>query len=268
MMKRHLLLIQCRILAIMQASRVLVSALAVYATAFRPIFPWWWAHVRLLCLLWIAIHIGRRPWPYVYFTVRDILICRRFIPIDSYKWTSPRGPEAKHLRPHRTPMDGVYTAGRLSFTWSLSANVCMCCCRTFFVGNAYASLTCRCSKSCNFYGRNVPCRTAAFTRFRLVLPYGRHIVSFRTVLWPYVEQRSIFNPAFAVRDATAHVPTAPLSPLLLTASATPYCLRSSDPSANFFARPSTRPFPFKLDFDLWEPFFCRPPSRVPFFGRI
>ena len=60
-------------------------------------------------LLWIAIHIGRRPWPNVYFTVRGILFCRRFKPNDSYKQTSPRGPEAKHLRPRRTPINGVYT---------------------------------------------------------------------------------------------------------------------------------------------------------------
>ena len=66
-------------------------------------------------MLWIAFHIGRRPQPYVYFTVRDILFCRRFKPIDSYKRSSPRGPEAKHLRPCRTPINGVYAARRLSF---------------------------------------------------------------------------------------------------------------------------------------------------------
>jgi len=53
------------------------------------------------------IHIGQRPWPYVYFTVWDNLFCRRFKPIDSYKETSPSGPEAKHLRPRRTPINGV-----------------------------------------------------------------------------------------------------------------------------------------------------------------
>jgi len=52
------------------------------------------------------------------------------------------------------------------------------------------------------------------------------------------EQWSIFSPAIADRDATAHVPQAPLSPILLTASATPHFLRSSDTPANFFARPS------------------------------
>jgi len=70
--------------------------------------------VRPLCLLWIAFHIGRRPRPNVHFTVRDILFCRRFKCIDSYKRTSPRGPAAKHLRPRLTPINGVYATGRLS----------------------------------------------------------------------------------------------------------------------------------------------------------
>jgi len=78
------------------------------------------------------------------------------------------------------------------------------------------------------------------------------------------EQWSIFNPAFAVCDAPAHVPLAPPSSLLPTASATPYFQRSSDPLANFFARPSARTFPFLLYFDLRETFFRRPPSRVLF----
>jgi len=53
------------------------------------------------------VHIGRQPWPCVYFTIRAILFCRRLKPLDSYKRTSPRGPEAKHLRPCRTPINGV-----------------------------------------------------------------------------------------------------------------------------------------------------------------
>jgi len=71
-----------------------------------------------------------------------------------------------------------------------------------------------------------------------------------------------------VHDATAHLPTAPPSPLLPTASATPFFLRSSDPSADFFARPSSRTFHFLLNFDLRGTFFHRPPSRVLFFGRL
>jgi len=66
-------------------------------------------------LFWIAFYIGRQPRPCVYLTVRDILFCRRFKPIDSYKRTCQRGPEAKHLRPRRTPIHGVYAAERLSF---------------------------------------------------------------------------------------------------------------------------------------------------------
>ena len=65
-----------------------------------------------------------------------------------------------------------------------------------------------------------------------------------------------------------HVPRALPSPLLPTASVTPYFLRSSDPSANFFARPCARTFSFLLDFDIRETFFRRPPSRVLFFGRL
>ena len=53
------------------------------------------------------IHIGRQPWPWVHFTVRAILLCRRFKPVDPYKRTSARGPEAKHLRPRRKPKNGV-----------------------------------------------------------------------------------------------------------------------------------------------------------------
>jgi len=56
--------------------------------------------------------------------------------------------------------------------------------------------------------------------------------------------------------------------LLPTAGATPYFLRASDPSANFFARPSARTFPFLLDLDVRETFFCRPPSRVLFSGIL
>jgi len=55
---------------------------------------------------------------------------------------------------------------------------------------------------------------------------------------------------------------------MLPTSATPYLLRSSDPSTNFFVRPSARTFPFLLDFDLRETFFRRPLSCVLFFGRL
>jgi len=89
-------------------------------------------------------------------------------------------------------------------------------------------------------------------RFRFFVPYGRDIAKFWKVWSPYkrdtewhnerfygstsimlqvstaayntirvFEQWSTSNPAFADRDATAQVPPAPLSPLLLPTSATP-----------------------------------------------
>jgi len=81
--------------------------------------------------------------------------------------------------------------------------------------------------------------------------------------------RAMINlqPCNAVRDAAAHVPP---SPLLPTASAAFYFLLASDPPANFFAHPYTRPLPFLLDFqvDLQKTFFRRPPSCVLFFARL
>jgi len=37
----------------------------------------------------------------------------------------------------------------------------------------------------NFHAGKFPCRTGAFMRFRLFVPYGRDIASFRRALWPY-----------------------------------------------------------------------------------
>jgi len=82
------------------------------------------------------------------------------------------------------------------------------------------------------------------------------------------EQWPIFHPALDVRNASDHEPPAPPSLLLPIASATPYFLRSSDPSVKFFARPSARTFLFLLDFDLQKTFFRRPLSGVLFFGRL
>jgi len=212
------------------------------------------------------IHTGRRPCPYVYFPVRDILFCRRLIPIDSSddKRTSTRGPEAKHLRPRRTPTDRVFAAWRLSFKSSLSANVCMHCCRTFFVGNAHASLTCRspnrenCMNEIFHAGLEPLCAfVCSYTGYCKLLDsavtlWTRYWVTQWELVWIKLncvvrscaahnttrvfEQRSIFNPACAVHDTASHVPTAPLSPLMLTTRATPYFLRASNPSANFCAR--------------------------------
>jgi len=41
------------------------------------------------------------------FYLSSLFLRYRFKPIDSYKRTSPREPEAKHLRPRRTPIYGV-----------------------------------------------------------------------------------------------------------------------------------------------------------------
>jgi len=57
-------------------------------------FPWYRAHVRPLCLLWIAIHVGRRPWPYVDF-MDGILHVQM---------------ENKHSASSKHPMDGILRA--------------------------------------------------------------------------------------------------------------------------------------------------------------
>jgi len=105
----------------------------------------------------------------------------------------------------------------------------------------------------------------ALSRINLDCATGRTAAYYTTRVF---EHWSIFNAASAVHDAPAHVPQSLPSPLLPTASVKPYFLRSSDPSANFFARLSARTFSFLLDFDLRETFFRRSPSRVLFFGRL
>ena len=90
---------------------------------------------------------------------------------------------SEHLRPRRTPMDGVYAASRphspfqqmyvrTAVEGSLS-------------GNAYTHLICRCFKIVQFLSTNFPCRTGALTRFRVFVPHGRDIVSFQRALSPY-----------------------------------------------------------------------------------
>jgi len=61
------------------------------------------------------------------------------------------------------------------------------------------------------------------------------------------EQSSVFNPAFAVRDAIPNLPTAPPSPLLPTTSATTYFLREFDP------------FPSCSILTFWRPSFANHP---------
>jgi len=229
-------------------------------------FPWYWAHVRPLCLLWIVIHIGRRPCPYFYFTV-----------LNDFKKSCSRETVF-----HVVPFSKCTYA----------------CCRTFFVGNAWASpllptlhkhwflwtefFTYKSRIStlprastlwtgfCELSGGVVTLWTEKWKSHRALSRINLDCVTESTAGYNTTrvfERWSIFNPASAVRDAPAHVPLALPSPLLPTASVMPYFLRSSDPTANFFARPSASPFPFLLDFELRETFFRRPHSRVLFFGR-
>jgi len=124
---------------------------------------------------------------------------------------------------------------------------------------------------CELSGGNVTLWTGKWKPHRALSRINLNCATGSTTAYNTIhvfERWSTFNPASAVRDAPAHVPLALQSPLLLTASVTPYFLRSSDPSANFFARPSARPVPFLLDFDLQETFFRRPHSRVLFFRRL
>jgi len=229
---------------------------------------WYWAHVWPLCLLWIAIHIGRRPWLYVYFTMR------------------------KHFSGHSAqPGDRFHVVPVSKCTYA--------CCRTFFVGNAYASPLSPTFHKYWFlwtefstYKWRMSTLPRASTLWTGFCELSSSLVTLWTRKWKanralsrinlncgtgstagyntirVFERWSTFNPASAVHDAPAHVPLTLSSPLLLTASVTPYFLRSYDPSANFFARLSARPFPFLLDFDLRETFLCRPHSRVLFFGRL
>jgi len=152
---------------------------------------------------------------------------------------------------------------------------------------------------CNFYGRNFPGRIGAYTHFLLFVPYGPDIANFRTTLWPYgrdpewhiessygsnwiVLQEAaqlITPPVFSSNDqsSTPHSPSAMLQPTCRRHPRRPYC-RQQAPRPTFCARLTLqrtsslalpqRPVPFQLDFDLQEPFFRIPPSRVLFSERL
>ena len=170
------------------------------------------------------------------------------------------------------------------------------CCRTFFVGNAYASsllptldkpeywflLTKFSTYNWSLRISTLPRTRTLWTGFRGCELSGG-VVTLRLFTGKWKPHRALslislvcVTGSTAVyntiddRDASAHVTQALPSPILPTGSATPYFLRSSDPEANFFARPFARPFPFLLDFDLRETFFrrSRPPLRVLFFGKL
>ena len=226
------------------------------------------------------IHIGRRPWPYVYFTLRDI-------------WFS--SADASYLL---IPINGLLHVGLKPSIYGRAALLCTECTQP---GDCLLQ-----SHVQQMYVRAAAERSLSGTPMHLLLvdapnvqflwtkffmqDWSLYALSFVRTLWTgycelpdsavalwtgywvthwellwiklncvarsraadnttrVFEQWSIFNPAFAVRDATANVPTAPASPLLPTASATPYFLRSSDPSANFVARPSTKTLPLPARF--------------------
>jgi len=257
-------------------------------------FPCYWAHVRPLCLLWIAIHIRRRPRPYVYFTVRDIPFCRRFKPIDSYKRTSPRGPEAKHLRRRRTPINRVYAAGRLSSHCLFS--------QMYVRAAAERSLS---GPPMHFLLVDAPDRAVPINgMFHARLEPWRAFVSSypmdgilrnsakwgRPINGILRDTRSAFTdlPRLCCRKhrSSQHHPCfrtmINLQPRILQ----PQCYRTRatstpvDPTTNSkrhallsahvwpLSELLRSPFPFLLDFDLQQTFFHRPSSRVLFFGRL
>jgi len=198
-------------------------------------FPWYRAHVRLLCLLWIVIHTGRQPWPYINFTVRKDF------------WKSTLLFKQLGDRFHVVPFSKCTYA----------------CYRTFFVGNAYASPLSPTFRKFWFLWTEfstykwrmstMPRASILWTGF---CELSRGVVTLWTRKWkPYralsrinlncttgyntirvFERWSTFNPASAIHDTPAHVPLTLLSPLLLTSSVTPYFLRSSDPSLPLPAR--------------------------------
>jgi len=258
-------------------------------------FPWCWVHVWPLCLLWITFHIGRRPRPYVNFTVRDILFCRRFKPIDSYERTSPRGPEVKHLRPRRTPINGVYAAGRLSFHSPFSQIYVRATTERSLSGTpmylllvhapnlvvpingmfhvrldplrAFVSsypmdwilrISEKCSRPINGFLSDT---TSAFPdQPRLYCRKHRnlqHHPCFRTMinLQPRIRRLRCYNSSRAT-DTPVDPTTDRKRHTLLSAR------------VRTLVELLRLPLPFLLDFDLRETFFCRPSSRVLFFGRL
>ena len=84
---------------------------------------------------------------------------------------SPRGPEAKHLRPRRTPINGVYAAGRLSFHSPFSQMyVLRAVAERSLSGTPMHLLIVDAPNRAVPKKWNVPCKTGAFTRFRFLVP--------------------------------------------------------------------------------------------------
>ena len=245
-------------------------------------------------MLWIAFHNGRRPRPYVYFTVRDILFCRRFKPIDSYKRTSPREPEAKHLRPRLTPINGVYAAGGMSsHSPFLQMYVRAAAERTLSGTPMHLLLVDAPNRAVPingmFYARLEPLR-AFVSSYRMdgILRISEKCS--RPINGIMSDTTSAFTdqPRLCCRKhrTLQYHPCFRVMINLQTRSYRPRCYRTRvtrtpvDPTTNnkfhdvLSAR--VRPlgellsssFPFLLDFDLRETCFRRPSSRVLLFGRL
>jgi len=219
------------------------------------------------------IHIGRRPLPYI---LRTEPICRTFSVLNRL-FSLPR-----HILRSRETVLHVVPFSKCTYA----------CCRMFFVGNAYAaaspllptlhkywflwtefstynwristlhSASTPWSGFCELSGSVVTLWTGKWKPHRALSWINLDCATGSTTAYNFTrvfEHQSIFNPAFAARDATAHVPTAPLSPLVSTASATSYFLNcprltlqrtsshalSRDPSPSgsilTFGRPSQTP---------------------------
>jgi len=194
----------------------------------------------------LLFYTGRRPRSYVYFTVRDILFCRRFKPIDSYKLTSPRGPETKHLWPRRTPINGVYAAGRLSFHSPFS----------------------------QMYVRAVAERSLSGTPIHLLLVDAPNCaVPLNWMFHARLEILRAFVSSYPM-DGILRISEKCSRPINGTTSAFTdepwlYCRkhRNSQHHPCFRAIINLQPR-IRYRFDLQETFFRRPSSRVLFFGRL
>jgi len=241
-------------------------------------------------LLWIAFHIGRRPRPYVNLTERDILFCRRFQPIDSYKGNFPRGPEAKHLRPRRTPINRVYAARRLSSHSPFSQMYVRAAAERSLSGTPTHLLLVDAPNRAvpingMFHARLEPLRafvsscpmdgilrisekcsrilsdtTSAFTDQPRLCCRKHHCLQHHPCFRAMINlQPRILRPRCYSSGATG----TPVDP---TTDSKRHALLSARIRA--LGKLLRSPLPFLLNSDLRETFFCRPSSRVLFFGRL
>jgi len=229
-----------------------------------------------------------------HFTVRDILFCRRFEPIDSYKRTSPRGPEAKHLQPRLTPISGVYAARRLSFHSPFSQMYVRAAAERSLSGTPMHLLL------VDAPNRAVPINKRFHARLE---PLRAFVSSYPTDGILQISEKCSHPINRILSDTTSaftdqprlccrkhrslqHHPCFRAMINLRPRIHRPRCYRSGatgtpvDPTTNSKRHTllSARvrplgillrlPFPFLINFDLQETFFRRPSSRVLFFGRL